>query len=621
MCGIFGYVGEAGGVGEGVLAVAQRELHHRGPDASGAATFAHGERRCGMAHTRLAILDLSPAGQQPMGTRDGRFTLVFNGEIYNHLALRPELEAAGVAFTSTSDTETALHALAAWGEGAVDRFVGMFAFALWDQREGSLLLARDRLGQKPLYWCRAGDGIAFSSEVRALLASGLVRPRVDPEGLARWLCFGAAQDPHALVEGVEALMPGELLRWSGPGRLSRRRYWRIPEPLSPVERPQERLASLLDDAVRLRLLADVPLGVFLSGGVDASAIAAVASRHARGALNTFTLTFDEARYDEGERAAMIARHLGVRHHAAHLGAAAATRDVAEAFAAQDLPSHDGVNMWFISRAARRHGLVVALSGTGGDELFAGYPHFQRFPTWVAVGRAARWLPRRLREHLLDELSPALPTRARKALGILGTRGDATRIAALIREVFSGRQRRALLGRRPRASSGPDAAAAPALDDPGRTLTRLELQGYLANTQLRDIDAMSMAHGFEVRAPLLDHRLVELAMAIPSAAKAPRGGLLKPLLIEAAGLPAALFRVPKRGFVLPWERWLRGPLRPWADDALQPDAIGAGGLLEPHAVARIWRAFLAGSPSVNATRILSLVALTTWARRHGIEVPA
>lgn len=600
MCGIYGVFAPLKHLTSAAetLPVALAALSHRGPDDSGRETARGASHGVAFAQARLAIIDLSPAGHQPMASPDGRYLLLLNGEIYNHQDLRRLVP--DYPFRGDSDTETALALFTAMPvTTALSHFVGMFALALFDRDTDTLTLARDRLGKKPLYLVDRPEGLAFSSEVRALLATGHASRRLDPLGLSLFLARGSARDPHTLLQNVGSLPPGHLLIATRDG-VRQTRYWGLPQGSPPIDW-RERLPELLEDAVRLRLISDRPHGVFLSGGVDSTAIAALAARHVKDQLDTFTLTFDEGDYDESERAMTLARHLGVRHHTARLTSSDAVADIEQALASQDLPSHDGFNTWFITRAARQSGLVVALAGTGGDEVFGGYPHFQTFERRLAIGRHSRLLSRPLRQ-LLDQ--SWLPTKLQKASSLLTTQGDPARLYEVLREVFTPSQITALTGLLPSPTHLPSAS-----------LTHLELQNYLVDTQLRDVDVMSMAHGFEVRAPLLDHRLVELMANVPTSHKNPPGPINKRLLVRAAGLPEDLFMAKKKGFVLPWETWLRGPLRPWVDRHLDPAALTKVGVLDPTTISRIRQAFARGH--LNYTRILTLLSLQSFCVRHGL----
>lgn len=657
MCGIYGILTQRSAPADEVVpqaaargdqaatARALAAMHHRGPDDSGQATLVGAASEATFAFARLAILDLSPSGHQPMLSRDGRYALVFNGEVYNYRALRAELAQAGVEVRSTGDTEVVLHALVHWGRRALERFVGMFALGFYDRAADTLLLARDRLGKKPLYLTRSTGASAprfgFASEVRTLLAAGLAAPRLDPDALGDYLASGSVQDPQTLVRGVTQLPPASWLEAritpSGALETTTGAYWRLPDPLAvPLHADwRDELAALLDEAVTMRLASDVPLGIFLSGGIDSAAILAVAARSATTRLEAFTLTFDEKAWDEGDRAAKTAATYGVSHLRAHLTAPEACDLTEPALGQQDQPSHDGLNTWFVSRAARQAGLVVALAGTGGDEVFGGYPYFARVQGWLALGRAGRVLPRALRERLLARMDARVPTRLRKAIGLALTGGDAAQLHTLVREHYAPMQCAGLITPHARGQAA-DAAmitgtSSGNLPDEARDIaswvTRRELETYVRNTQLRDIDQMSMANSLEVRAPLLDHRLVELLLSVPWSAKAPRAGVNKPLLIDAAKLDPAAFRAKKTGFVLPWEAWLRGPLRGLGDATLRDPAMASlGGALDPAAVAATWERFLAHRPrrldmggAVNASRILTLISLIHWCTKHRVAL--
>ncbi len=627
MCGIIGIVGAPDPTEGSAEALARglAALSHRGPDAHGALAVGSDAAEAHLGHARLAILDLSEAAAQPMTRRDGRFTLVFNGEVYNFRALRAELEALGASFVSDGDTEVVLESLIHWGEAALGRFVGMFALALWDRDTATLLLARDRLGIKPLYLRISADlrRLVFASEGQALARAGLATPRRDTAALHTWGHLAGCTDPETLLTDVTQLWAGAWMRWKVGESPNQQTFWR-PAPatrVSVVTDPLPALARTLEAAVTDRLVSDVPLGVFLSGGVDSAAIAALAARHARDRLETFTLAFGEAAYDERDRAARIARHLGVRHHVAVVSPDEALAAVAPAFDAQDFPSHDGVNTWLVSRAARQAGLVVCLSGTGGDELFGGYRHFHDLGALLAVGRAGRLLPRALAGRIGDALPAGAPTRIRKTAALLATRGEPAALARLVRQVFSPAQRRALFGPEPAVPPTATGSSPPPGHDPTTALSIAELTGYLRDTQLRDIDVMSMAHGLEVRVPLLDHRVVALALALPESLRRPRRGLNKPALVAAAGLPEDLLRAPKMGFTLPWEEWLRGPLRGFVEASLFGGDAAPGVPVSADAMRGLWQDFLARRPNVNATRVLGLVSLCRWYRRRAADLSA
>ncbi|UQA62392.1 asparagine synthase (glutamine-hydrolyzing) [Polyangium aurulentum] len=629
MCGIFGYVTKKRAVGgPRALGAALRALRHRGPDDEASIELTSGDSRCGLAHTRLAIIDLSPAGRQPMSTADGRFTLVYNGEVYNHPELRKQLEALGVSFRGTSDTEVLLEAFARWGEAAIPRFRGMFALGIWDADRRSLLLARDHMGIKPLYFTAGPDGLAFASEVRALVAAGFAEPRPSRRAIASYLATGSVAEPDTIFEGVSPLPPGTILEYTDAGpRLSP--YWELPlETAPPADRASaiEDVRATLADAIRLRLVADVPLGVFLSGGMDSTVIASFAARASSRPLNTFTVTFDEEAYSEERHAAEVARRIGSEHHQVRLSGGETMKSLPAAIDALDQPSVDGFNTYFVSKAARAAGLKVALSGLGGDEVFAGYASFSRFGPLLAAGRAGRrMMPLFDRAaRALGKPFGALPQRGRKLLDALRAGGSPEKTYGVMRSMFDLGQISALLS----PELAHEAASLPlnvperleplverGAMDPENAYSALEISNYLRNTLLRDTDVMSMSHALEVRVPLVDHVLVERVIRLPGDMKV-GGGLNKPLLAAAAGdLPESVLRRPKMGFCLPFAEWMKGPLRGWAEEALLGEATRRLGFLNADAVARLWRAFLEGDRRVSASRVFCLITLAAYFGSH------
>lgn len=632
MCGIFGFVTKDARLdARAVLEEAKAALHHRGPDDRGTFEGARGEWRVGLAHTRLAIIDLSAGGHQPMTTPDGRYTLVFNGEIYNFHEIRRELEAAGERLSSSSDTEVLLRGYARWGDGVLARLRGMFAFAVWDAAEGALFLARDRLGVKPLYYVASPSGVAFASEVRALLATGLAEKRLSPRAVVSYFAFGAVSEPDVILDGVSMLPPGHTLALRG-GEATVKAYWELPldeDPSAGFDGEVRAIQPILQDAVRLRLVADVPVGVFLSGGIDSSVVVALATRASSSPVHTFTVTFDEEAFSEASYAAEVARVYGCDHHQVHLPASQAARDMEPALVALDQPSVDGANTYFVSKAAREAGLTVALSGLGGDELFAGYPNFRLFGRILSVARNARRAPLGLRRGLgLFEGALWAPVAVRKLSALLASDGSPETAYAILRGVFTPEVRRSLLSDAAAATRAPLGVTIPG--DLERRIARgsihpvtaysaFEVTNYLRNTLLRDTDVMSMAHALEVRVPLIDHVLVERVMRIPGHLKVGDRDN-KPLLTAAVpSLPRTAVERSKMGFTLPYEAWFRGPLRGWMEDILLGERVARLGLLRPAGVERLWKSFLRGEPSITFARVWCIAAFVGWCEVNGVSI--
>jgi asparagine synthase (glutamine-hydrolysing) len=580
MCGIAGILGYRSGsrADEAELLALRDAQIHRGPDDAG--LWLAPDSRIGLAHRRLSIIDLSPLGRQPMETQDGRLRIVFNGEIYNFRELRRELERAGHAFRSESDTEVLLLGYREWGLGMLDRLRGMFAFGLWDERERELLLARDPLGIKPLYYADTGERLFFASEVQALrrvCADG----GIDAEGLARYLVWGSIPAPRTLYARIRALPPGSFARVRGERVEPPQRYWRPeealghPEPLSASE-ASELLRSALVDSARAHLVADVPVGAFLSGGVDSPALVGLLSAHSA-RLRTVNLSFDVPELDEGPLARQAAALYGADHREIPVRVDEVRERMPAAIRALDQPSVDGVNTYFVSEAAVRAGLKVAVSGVGGDELFGGYATFERVPRIRHWRGALASLP--AGERLAEWASRAalsLPQRrvgARVAARLRFAR-DTTGAYLAERAIFTPDAVRALL-----APGLADAVGDPVGELRERSSVEslpeeervgaLELAQYLQSQLLRDTDAVSMRHSLEVRTPLVDRDLWRAAARVAAGER--RAGPAKRHLREAPRppVPEALWNRRKQGFTLPFDHWLRTgglPLRlpehPW-----------------------------------------------------------
>ncbi len=630
MCGIAGIMGPAAST-ELVRRMVDAQ-RHRGPDDEGIQdlpTGIDGVKVC-LGHRRLSILDLSPAGHQPMHNPSSGLWIVYNGEVYNHRALREELPGD---YHSTCDTETLLHAFARWGPAAMERWRGMFALAIWDPGKQELFLCRDRLGIKPLYYAQVGGNFVFASELQAILKTDLVPRELDGEGLNGFLAFGAVQEPATIIKDICLLPAGSWMRVTPDAKIKElRRYWSPPfrseggriDGHSAVLSNGEAAApigQLIDEAVECRLLSDVPLGVFLSGGIDSSAIVAAMSRRQHKDINTFTLDFTERGYGEGPFAEQLARRYQTRHHTEVVSASDLLGHFEEALDAADQPSIDGINTYYVCKLARRSGLKVALCGHGGDELFGGYDNFRLIPRVLQF----RAVPSPVRALLGTAFRHVAPTRVatRKAASLLRRPVDIYHTYAMARGVFWDDFRAELLGSDQKLIPGSELirqAVPPGelASDSVNQVSQLELLTYLRNTLLRDADVCSMAHGLEVRVPLLDHKLVELVAPLPGRLKI-KGKAPKRLLVEAMGdaLPPEIHLRRKQGFVIPYQLWLRGALKPCLDEVLYRDDLTQRIGLRPDAVRQIWDQFQGGFRGVNMQHPLALYILLRWCARNRI----
>ncbi len=613
MCGIAGFLAPPGV--EADRAVLERmvaTLHHRGPDAIGH----HVEGRVALGVARLRIVDLA-TGDQPLANEDGTVQVVLNGEIYNFEALRERFLRRGHRFTSRSDTEVIAHAWEEYGEACPEDLDGMFGFAVWDRRRQTLFLARDRMGEKPLYYAAVDGWLVFGSELRAVLQHPAVGRDLDPAGVARYLTYDFVPDPHTLVRGVRKLPPAHALT-AAEGKVTTSRYWEI--PYRPDARVDEAgwaaaIAGALDEAVRARLMGDVPVGCLLSGGIDSTAITATAARLAPG-IRTFSVGYAEARHDERGWARRAARALGTDHAELLVGPADAAEVLGRLGTLLDEPIADMafVPLYLLSRFARGS-VTVALTGDGGDELFGGYP-----------AMAAEWWHRAFAR---------LPRPARAALAAVGGGGlspgplreflqglgypEAARNQALLGGLPVGRQAALLSADLRAALADVDpyedvdiALAGCASDDPGARIIHRYCKLYLAGQNLANADRASMAVGLELRAPFLDHRFVELAGRIPAALRLQGLGRLKRLLKRALAdrLPAEILARGKQGFGVPLGAWFRGPLAAPLRAALAPDRLRAAGLFDAPMVSRLVDEHVAGRRD-HARILWSLLVFELW----------
>jgi asparagine synthase (glutamine-hydrolysing) len=626
MCGIAGFLDPGAPVEVRTEAVVRMcaAMVHRGPDSSG--LLSQGPATIGVR--RLAVFD--PAnGQQPMVTRDGRYSIVFNGAIYNFKSLMPELEAAGWAFQTHCDTEVLLAALVHWGEGALSRLRGMFAFALWDRDEQDLFAARDPFGIKPLYFLQNGERLVFASEVAALLASGVHDAEIDPISLADYLAWFAVPAPQTIYRGITSLQAGECLRFRN-GRMQVRRDWTfraIPADLEPSSSRTDfvrNLRSRLEDSIRAHVLADVPVGAFLSGGLDSAVVAALMSRATGNALRTFSIGFEEGGYSEAREAEATARHLGAVHHTRILRGAEVAGDIDRILSACDQPTGDGVNTYYASQAAREGGVTVALSGLGGDELFGGYPSFRTIPALARRLPAWRRLPESLRFVSVGFLEKG-GARSRKLADFLGHARGPHELAALQRRVFSESSRRSLLapevlsridGRTPFHPQLESLRAELGESDLFSLVSAWEMRTYMADVLLRDSDVMSMRHSLELRVPFVDRLLIEWLWGQPAAFRRD-GARPKSALAEATAdlLPPGLANRGKRGFTLPFSVWMRKELRPFLEDTYSSSSIARSGFFSVGAVQSLWKRFASGGDDREWSRLWSLAVLVAFVNRR------
>lgn len=644
MCGVAGIIGRLGERNRAALERMCEAMLHRGPDAGGTWESQPDERGWGamLGHRRLSILDLSPSGAQPMVDPVTGHVIAFNGEIYNYVDIRRQLVGEGQKFSSSGDTAVMLRALAMHGSKALSWLRGMFAVAWWNTAERRLVLARDPLGIKPLYIVRSTDpdaewSIAFASELRALLASGLISsPRLSPQATASFAWNGFVVGPDTAVEGVELLWPGHSLELDGSGKTIREYdFWRISGHVDAPSIGEDELEEVLAESLRLHLASDVPLAVFLSGGIDSSVMANLAKRASSQPLHTFTLAFEEKELNEGPFARRIAAAIGTEHHEVVLTENEFVGNLERALDSLDQPTFDGLNSFYISHAIRSAGFTVAVSGTGGDELFGGYTSFRDLPVLHSWSRRAAWVPRRARIAAaelatwpLRQSGGEVPPQTRWAklpemvehgddLLALYQRGYALFLPDFQRELIDGSFTSVL-------SDGlPQAMRARIVEEtrertPLSAISVMEQRLFLGERLLRDGDVASMAASLEQRVPLVDQVLLENVDRLPD------GVRYHPLRKKAAlrriglrGLDPALFDRPKSGFVLPFDSWIKRGLKNAMDETLRdPAAVSRVGL-NPSAVERLWRAFLSGAPGTYWSRIWSVYVFIRWCHKHQV----
>ena len=616
MCGIAGIFAN-GPVDADLLRRMTASLRHRGPDDED--IWIDGGAGIGLGHRRLAVLDLSPAGRQPMASACGRYVLTLNGEIYNHLDLRAALDGpGGPRWRGRSDTETLIEAIAHWGlEPALARCAGMFALGLWDRKERRLSLARDRFGEKPLYYGRLGRDFAFASELRALRLHPAFDPAIDRRALGLLAARAYVPAPHSIHACIRKLEPGAILTVEAGGEPHIRRYWSyrdvlesgLGNPLHDRGEANEAIEEAIALAVREQAVADVPVGLFLSGGVDSSAVAALHRAHAGAPLRTFSIGFAEAGFDESAHAEKVARQLGAEHIRRTLTAADALAIIPELPRISDEPFADPAQMptLLLARLARER-VTVALTGDGGDELFGGYARYRHA---ARLARIAGLLP--ARRSLCGLRRLPLAAALDRTLAHVGRADDLAGLYTSYRDAWTGDPSPVIGGEEDEPLDLDVAGASSIL-----RMMHADATSYLPDDVLCKVDRAAMSVGLETRLPLLDHRVAAAVARAPQPLRAAPGkALLRDIL--ARHLPRALFDRPKAGFSVPIGDWLNGPLRDWAETMLAPERLRGDGYFHPAAVGRRWRDHRARRWDASAS-LWPVLMFNAWLDQSGFSPP-
>jgi len=619
MCGIAGILTFSGRpVEKEQVSRMTDAMAHRGPDAGG--HFVEGQ--VGLGHRRLSILDLSEASNQPFFDQSGRYAMVYNGEIYNFMEVKPLLK--DYAFKTTGDTEMLIAAFAKWGVDCIQYFKGMFAFAIWDRQEKELFLFRDRMGVKPVYYYMDADKLLFASEQRGILGEGSVPRKLNQEALAGYFSYQSVGYPYSMIEGISQLEAGSYMRIKN-GKAVTKKYWDITErgnagDMSDESRIKKQIRSLLASSVERRLVSDVPVGAFLSGGIDSSAVVGLMAEVSTAKPNTFNISFSEEEYDESGYAELVARKFNTHHTKIKLEPSVFLDELEDALGAMDIPSGDGVNTYVVSRAIRNAGITVALSGVGGDELFAGYPFFKQYLTLQkgnALYKGTGWLRKPVaallggshsnRNERFSQIVAADAPAIENMYPVFRQMLSAKLIHKLTRLEFSGTAlQEQLAGKSSRLQLFPLLSQ----------VSIAEYLGYTQHTLLKDTDQMSMAVSLEVREPFFDHDLVEYVLQVPDRFKNPV--YAKSLLVESLKplLPAEVVHRPKKGFLFPWSVWMKNELKSFCEtriNRLSQRPFIQGGQLQQY-----WQRFLKGDPSVRWGELWLFVVLEYWMEKNNVE---
>jgi asparagine synthase (glutamine-hydrolysing) len=630
MCGINGIYGLTDQqVAKEKIAAMNTCMSHRGPDDEG--SYVNGKIVLG--HRRLSIIDLSSSGHQPMSSFDNRYHIVYNGELYNYKELKFELQRVvsgsgqqAYLFKTNTDTEVIIAAYARWGADCLKHFNGMFAFAVWDSQTNSLFIARDRLGIKPLYYFYTKGVFGFSSEIRSLLASGLIPKKLDENSLIDYLRYQTVHAPDTIIKGVKMLMPGHFIEMKEEKLISKS-YWSLSKNINEESKGKDYkevckdVNLLLTKGVERRLIADVPFGAFLSGGIDSSAIVGLMSKVSSEKVKTFTITFDESEFSEAKYADLIAKKYNTDHHEIKLTPSDFIDQLPSALKAMDHPSGDGPNTYVVSKATKAAGITMALSGLGGDELFAGYDVFKRAlelnkKNWMNLA------PRFLRAGAGNILSKVKPGIASEKIAeiLKQDKINFNSFYPLSRQVLMDDEIRKIVNNAELAGNRVSQIISESqISDLKSQISQIsiaEISTYMQNILLRDTDQMSMAHALEVRVPFLDYKLVEYVLGVPDEFKSTVSP--KKLLVDSLGdlLPPEIINRPKMGFTFPWKNWMKNELKSLCENRIL--SLSKRKLFNEAGILKLWNEFLADNPVVTWSRVWHLVVLENWLLENNIE---
>ncbi len=612
MCGIAGIIGlRDSGIATATIKRMSQSLSHRGPDAEGFFI----DEGVAFGHRRLSIIDLSETANQPLFDSTNRYSIILNGEIYNYQEVKRSLPE--YPFATESDTEAIIAAFAKFGPDCLSLLNGMFAFAIWDKKRRKLFIARDRLGVKPLYYSQTFDGVfIFASEIRAILNSGLVPRKLNKHGLYDYLMYQSVYAPQTIVENIRQLPAGEFGVFAD-SKFEKKAYWRIEdndfaESFDDEENVKRNVKDLLLQSVERRMISDVRLGAFLSGGIDSSAVVGLMSEVSAQPIDTFSVTFADKEFDESPFSELIAKKFNTRHTSVCLTPEDFLAELPNALRATDSPTGDGINTYIVSKATKQSGITVALSGLGGDELFAGYPNFIR---WTKTQNGIlQKIPRFLRKSIASTLMYSRDSKRQRMASILNA--DTLNLASIypvFRQVMSQQTVNEFC-----LNGGHEINIQATLDEKASKIGKFpllsqfsiaEMLGYTQNVLLKDTDQFSMASALEVREPFFDYKLVEYVLQIPDRLKYPK--FPKSLLVEAISpmLPDEIVYRKKMGFVLPWEKWMRNELKEFCAGRIA--ALAARGILDPDRLRILWESFLKGSKGVIWSQLWHMVVLAEW----------